>query len=171
MAGLMPGTTYFFGLKAADEAGNVSGLSNSPKGITASVPQEKYSISRPPGQPELVVVNTQSNPFVSLVNIFGTTNPASGVAVSFAISVSPEGAIGQELTVLSTNTDSNGFAETRLKLGNIPAEYGVTATCASCEASSNTVSPLAASWIKTTKKAILIEIVTVAKEILDSKRF
>jgi len=31
--GLMPGTTYFFAIKTADEAGNVSGLSNSPAGM------------------------------------------------------------------------------------------------------------------------------------------
>ena len=31
--GLMPGTSYYFGLKTADEAGNASGLSNSPAGM------------------------------------------------------------------------------------------------------------------------------------------
>jgi hypothetical protein len=35
VTGLLPGATYFFGIKTADEAGNVSGLSNSPQGVTS----------------------------------------------------------------------------------------------------------------------------------------
>ena len=75
----------------------------------------------------------------SLVNIFNTTNPASGIRVDFNISTFPAGAIGQQLVVSSTNTDENGFASTRLTLGNIPAEYGVMATCSDCIPSASTV--------------------------------
>jgi hypothetical protein len=137
MAGLTPGTTYFFGLKAADEAGNISALSNSPKGITAAVPKDRYEIFGST-EPTIVVVNTYSPLLVSSVNIFGTTNPASGIGVDFTISTFPVGATGQELTK-SSETTVNGLANVLLKLGNIPAEYGVTATCASCEVSSRTV--------------------------------
>jgi len=37
IAGLAPGTTYFFGIKTTDDAGNVSGLSNSPAAMILSV--------------------------------------------------------------------------------------------------------------------------------------
>ena len=139
VGGLAAGTTYYFGIKTADEAGNGSGLSNSPKGITTAVPTEKYEISLSTGDWQIVTISTWSAPLVSFVKIFGTTNPAREIGVSFIVSTYPAGAEGYDLTILSTNTNSHGFAETQLKLGNIPAEYGVTATCASCEASSATV--------------------------------
>lgn len=137
LTGLLPATTYFFGIKTADEAGNVSGLSNSPQGVTAAIPVEKYSLSKyAPPEPHIVTVNAWSESLVSLVSIFGTTNPASGVKVDFSISTWPAGAQGQELSK-STEVVVNGLADVRIKLGNIPAEYGVTATCNSCEPSAS----------------------------------
>jgi hypothetical protein len=135
VTGLTPGTNYFFGIKAADEANNVSDRSNSPSGITVAIPKDKYEIRRSTGEPEIVVVNTYSNPLVSRVNIFGTTNPATGIGVDFSVSTFPAGASLSK----SSETTVNGMADVILKLGNIPAEYNVTATCNSCEPSSNTV--------------------------------
>ncbi|MCG2724787.1 MAG: hypothetical protein L6420_00795, partial [Elusimicrobia bacterium] len=117
----------------------ISELSNSPQGVTASTPAGKYSITKSDGDNQIVVVNTYSEPMTSLVNIFETTNPASDIGINFTISTFPAGATGWELTLLSTNTNSDGLAGTQLKLGNIPAEYGVTATCNSCEASASSV--------------------------------
>ncbi|HBE88317.1 MAG TPA: hypothetical protein DDW67_04160 [Elusimicrobia bacterium] len=135
----MPGTTWFFAIKTADAAGNISGLSNSPQGVTTAVPVEKYSLRKyAPPEPHIVTVNAWSESLVSLVNIFGTTNPASGVKVDFSISTWPVGAQGQELSK-STEASVNGLADVLLKLGNIPAEYGVTAACNTCEASASTV--------------------------------
>lgn len=138
LPGLTPGTTYFFALKTGDEAGNISGLSNSPKGITTAVPKYKYAISGST-VPAVVVVSTWSAPLVSLVNIFGATNPAAGIGVDFTISTFPAGAEGFSLSKSSEAANAQGLADVLLKLGNIPAEYGVTATCNSCEASASSV--------------------------------
>jgi hypothetical protein len=138
MAGLAPGTTYFFALKTADEVGNISVLSNSPKGITAAVPKDRYEIFGST-EPTIVVVSTYSPLLVSSVNILGTTNPAREIAVNFSVSTYPAGAAGFSLSKSSEATNPQGLADVLLKLGNIPAEYGVTATCPSCEASSDTV--------------------------------
>ena len=139
--GLMPGTTYFFAIKTADEAGNISGLSNSPKGITVAVPKDKYGISSSTmtAMPTIANVNAWSTPLTGLVNIFGSTTPAREIGVDFTISTYPAGAAGFFLSKSSEATNPQGRAEVLLKLGDIPAEYGVTATCDSCEPSSNTV--------------------------------
>ncbi|MEA3307517.1 MAG: fibronectin type III domain-containing protein [Elusimicrobiota bacterium] len=130
LIGLTPDTTYYFAIKTEDEAGNISDLSNSTKAVTLSV--EKYSISRLTEVPQIVVVDTNSNPLVSLVNIFESTNPASGKEVSFSISTFPAGATGQSLTKSSEATNAQGLADVQLRLGDIPAEYGVTATYSDC---------------------------------------
>ena len=72
------------------------------------------------------------NQNISTVTIYGTPTPAQNIPVNFTISTYPAGATGQELTIISTRTNPNGQAITRLRLGNIPAEYGVTATCSDC---------------------------------------
>ena len=98
----------------------------------------KYSIAKSTGDNQIVVVSSYTAPIVGLVKD-ASGNNSGNITVNFSISTFPAGATGQELTALSTNTNSNGFAETKLKLGNIPAEYGVTATCASCEVSASSV--------------------------------
>jgi len=139
IAGLAPGTTYFFGIKTTDDAGNVSGLSNSPRGITSAVPAEKYSLSKSTtSDNQIVVVSSWSAPLVSLVKVFGTTNPASEIQVDFSISTFPVGATGFALSKSSESTNPQGHADVLLRLGNIPAEYGVTATCNTCEPSAST---------------------------------
>ena len=136
MSSLTPSTTYFFGIKTADEVANTSGLSNSPKGITSAV--SKYSISKSTGDNQIVVVSSYTAPMVSLVkDVDG--NAARDIALTFSISTWPAGAIGYKLTKSSGTTSPQGLADVQLKLGNIPAEYGVTATCASCEASASSV--------------------------------
>jgi hypothetical protein len=140
LTGLTPGTTYFFALKTIDEAGNVSGLSNSPQGATAAVPVEKYSLRKyAPPEPHIATVSAWSAPLVSLVNIFGTTNPAREIGMSFSVSAYPAGAEGFSLSKSSEATNTQGLADVLLKLGSIPAEYGVTATCANCEALASSV--------------------------------
>lgn len=138
IAGLAPGTTYFFGIKTTDDAGNVSGLSNSPEGITTAVPAQKVAISTSAGDNQIVVVSSWSAPLVSLVKVFGTTNPASEIQVDFNISTFPVGATGFALSKSSESTNPQGHADVLLRLGNIPAEYGVTATCNTCEPSAST---------------------------------
>ena len=122
VTGLNMGTTYYFSLKTEDEAGNISELSNSVAAKTLGLYAIRVSSST---ETQIVVVNSYSESMRSFVNIFGSTKPASEIAVNFTISTYPIGSIGYELTVLSTNTNSNGFAKTQLKLGDIPAEYGV----------------------------------------------
>ena len=136
LTGLSAGGTYYFALKAADEAGNISGLSNSPKGTTLAAQKYKISISSFGWQ--IVAISTWSAPMGSLVTIMGTTLPVTGLGLDFSISTFPAGATGQELSK-SSETTSAGLADVLLKLGNIPAEYGVTATCRDCEASASTV--------------------------------
>ena len=97
----------------------------------------KYSIAKSMGDNQIVAVSSYTTPLVGLVN--GTTGPASGIGVNFSISTFPVGAIGQELSRSSGTTDAAGLADVILKLGNIPAEYGVTATCPTCEASASSV--------------------------------
>jgi len=79
------------------------------------------------------------NQNISTVTISGTTTPVSGIGVNFTISTYPAGAEGQELTIISTRTNQNGQATTQLRLGNIPAGYGVTAFCPSCVPEANSV--------------------------------
>ncbi len=136
LTGLSAGGTYYFALKAADEAGNISGLSNSPKGVTSAA--QKYRISISSFGWQIVAISTWSAPMESLVTVLGTTLPVAGLGLDFSISTFPAGATGQELSK-SSETTRAGLADVLLKLGNIPAEYGVTATCRDCDASASTI--------------------------------
>ena len=118
--GLMPGTTYFFAIKTADAAGNISGLSNSPQVVTTSVPKDKYELSGST-VPVIVPVNAWSAPLASLVNIFGSTIPAREIGVDFTISTYPAGAAGFFLSKSSEATNPQGQADVLLRLGDIPA--------------------------------------------------
>jgi len=136
VGGLSAGATYYFALKTADEAGNISALSDSPEGITAAA--RKYRVKLSTGDWQIVAVSTWSAPMESLVTVFGGSE-AVELPLEFSISTFPFGATGQELSKFSQTTDANGLADVLLKLGNIPAEYGVTATCRDCEASASSV--------------------------------
>ncbi len=97
-----------------------------------------YSLSRvEKTNNQIVPVNTLSAPLESLVT--GKSGPVSGAGLDFAVSGYPAGATGQELSRQSGTTGADGLAGVQLKLGNIPAEYSVTATCPSCEVSANAV--------------------------------
>lgn len=79
----------------------------------------------------------QGHLFISFVTDI-SSNPVSGIKVGFLISTYPAGSREYELTKPEDVTDSEGKAETQLKLGDIPAEYGVTAKCDVCIPSSVT---------------------------------
>jgi len=72
------------------------------------------------------------NQNISTVTIYGTTTRVQNIPVNFTISTYPAGAEVFSLSKSSETTNNQGIADVQLKLGNIPAEYGVTAFCPSC---------------------------------------
>ncbi len=105
--------------------------------VHGEAPKNYISKSAPP-EPHLVNAGAYSAPLVSLVKDPGG-NPVSNVNLSFSISRYPPGATGQQLTKNSEITDAAGLADVSLRLGNLPAEYDVTAECQSCAPESNSV--------------------------------
>jgi len=93
---------------------------------------DNYSLNADTFTPKIAYVNEYTEPLISTVTISGTTNPVSGIGVNFTISTYPAGAEGFSLSKSSETTNNQGIADVQLKLGNIPAEYGVTATCPVC---------------------------------------
>jgi hypothetical protein len=79
------------------------------------------------------------NQNISTVTIYGTPTPVHNIPVNFTISTYPAGAEGFSLSKSSETTNIQGIADVQLKLGNIPAEYGVTATCPDCVPEQNSV--------------------------------
>jgi hypothetical protein len=68
-------------------------------------------------------------PFVAAVrDYYG--NPIPGIPVTFAITSTPGGATGQNLSVTNATTDVNGRATTVFTLGNTAGAYSVAATSA-----------------------------------------
>lgn len=135
LTGLNPGTSYYLALKTTDEAGNISGLSNSPSGKTSP----DFNISISSGDAQIGNVNEPLPvPLEILIeNSAGTPIPWNGI--DFAISTFPAGAAGHTLSKSSDVTIAGGLADTVLTLGNIPADYGVTATCPDCVPEASTV--------------------------------
>jgi hypothetical protein len=77
-----------------------------------------------------VVTNQLANAFV--VTVLDTaSNPVAGVNVHFALGTAPSLSTGQGLSVVDVATDSNGRAQTFLRLGNKVGQYTVTATSGS----------------------------------------
>jgi len=72
------------------------------------------------------------NQNISTVTIYGTTTRVQNIPVNFTISTYPAGAEVFSLSKSSETTNNQGIADVQLKLGNIPAEYGVRAECPSC---------------------------------------
>jgi hypothetical protein len=103
--------------------------------VAVTVP---HFISKSAGENQIVTTGGMTQPLVGLVND-DKGNAAGNIGLTFMISTFPAGAAGQELTKSSETTSAQGLADVQLKLGNIPAEYGVTATCASCEPSASSV--------------------------------
>jgi adhesin/invasin len=68
-----------------------------------------------------------ANPFVVTVTDF-YGNPIPGVVVTFSISLTPNSASGQALSVVTDTTDAAGQASTVLTLGNQAGTYQVEAT-------------------------------------------
>ena len=134
VTGLNMGTTYYFAIKTKDEAENISDLSNAVAVKTLGL----YGIVSKSPETQIVTVGSTTAPMTSLVNVFNTTNPVSGIRVDFSISTYPIGSIGHELSK-SSETTKAGLADVQLRLGDIPAEYGVMATCPDCIPSASTV--------------------------------
>ncbi|NLI10039.1 MAG: hypothetical protein GX447_04725 [Elusimicrobia bacterium] len=105
----------------------------------AEAEKSKYAINKAAGDNQIVEVNAMTEPMVSFVTISGTTNPAHNIPVDFTVSNYPFNSTGQMLTKISETTDANGLADVRLRLGNIPAEYNMTAVCQSCMPEQNSV--------------------------------
>lgn len=74
-----------------------------------------------------LVGTTLDAPFVAQLVDIGD-NPVPGVQVQFAIDTLPNGAKGQQLSVLSAATDDSGLAATVLTLGDTPGVYKVSAS-------------------------------------------
>ncbi len=96
---------------------------------------EKYSITGATG-PYIAVTGVETEPLVSFVTD-SNGGGVSGRSVNFS-AVPPDGALGYSLTKSSEATEA-GQAAVQLKLGNIPAEYYVTAKCPDCVAEKSSV--------------------------------
>jgi hypothetical protein len=93
--------------------------------VSANAPESVELIS---GNDQTGRVNSElDNPFVVRV-VDKTGNPVAGVAVTFTITQTPTGAIGQQLSNTSATTDANGFASSLLTLGSMPGLYRVEAS-------------------------------------------
>lgn len=91
-------------------------------------PAQAYQISKVSGDGQSGKVTTAlSEPFkVKVTDEFG--NPVEGVEVNWTITDAPEGATGQSLSNLTSNTNSQGLAESTLTLGTKVGEYKVKST-------------------------------------------
>jgi autotransporter-associated beta strand protein len=79
------------------------------------------------GNGQVATVSTAlANPFVvTVTDVY--TNPVPGIAVSFAITVTPDGGAMSHST---SNTAANGQASSKLTVGPTPGSYTVTASAA-----------------------------------------
>ncbi|MCX6132220.1 MAG: FG-GAP-like repeat-containing protein [Ignavibacteriales bacterium] len=107
-------------------SGNLTG---SPLTFTATAGvSNARAITLSSGNGQSAVINSAlSAPFVVTVTDTGG-NPVSGVNVSFAITLMPDSATGQSLSISNSQTNSSGQASTVLTLGSKVGTYTVTAT-------------------------------------------
>jgi hypothetical protein len=137
LIGLNPATTYFFAIKAVDEAGNAGTLSNSPSGRTVSASRGRLSISA--GNDQIGIVgSTLPIPMTAIVKDSSGTALA-GIGVDFSISSAPAGATGQGFSSSDTVTGADGKASAVFQLGSVPADYEVRCACPTCETDASTV--------------------------------
>jgi len=135
LAGLAPGTTYYFALKTADEANNASALSNSPAARTQGG-LELAALS--PVNQDATVTKPLATALTVKVTEAGV--PKSSVTVRWEFVGFPTGTAGQMLleavgfastaTVGAREglTNADGEAAVSLKLGNLTGVYIVSAT-------------------------------------------
>ncbi len=137
LVGLNPATTYFFAIKAVDEAGNAGAPSNSPSALTHAIGGGRLTIAagNEPTQIE-VVGSTLPIPLTVVVKDSSGTALA-GIGVDFSISSSPAG--GQSFVSSDTVTAADGKAAAVFRLGSVPADYEVRCECPTCEAGASTV--------------------------------
>ena len=117
VAGLGPGYTYYFAIKAQDEAGNASGLSNSPGAVAKEIetPEEDvadaiWSTIRPVGGVGRTIYATTDNPETFLIEIRiinAAGQPLAGKHVSFSWRVDPPDLI--EIVQPAEPTNESGY--------------------------------------------------------------
>ncbi|MCD6505600.1 Ig-like domain-containing protein [Candidatus Poribacteria bacterium] len=120
VGGLSPGTTYYFALKAADEAHNWSEISNIAEGKTET-PQAATSMKKISGDGQTGVVGTILQPLVIMVTD-QNGNPIAGVSVKFEV-IEGSGTLSTDETV----TGDDGKANVELTLGSVPGTVKVKA--------------------------------------------
>ncbi|MEK7390148.1 MAG: hypothetical protein AAB036_10675 [Elusimicrobiota bacterium] len=125
--GLFPAATYYFALKAVDEAGNAGALSNTPVMATLGAGWT-LTIVRGDGQVGTVTKAAAITLTVQVADASGMA--VAGASVTFSTSAAPAGAAGHRLSVLSTTTASNGAAASVLTFGDHIGTYTVRAACA-----------------------------------------
>ncbi|MCA1800627.1 MAG: hypothetical protein LC650_04985 [Actinobacteria bacterium] len=106
--------------------------------------QASQVISQSGNNQSATVTEQIDDPFVvQIADNFG--NYIQGHTVQFEIDQTPAGASGQELSSISGNTNSDGFASTLLTLGNIAGTYTVTVNAGSAGSTSFSATAVAGS--------------------------
>lgn len=152
--GLAPGTTYYFALKTADPAGNVSALSNSPQGVTTGA-ELALSISTGSNQAGTITKTTRIPLTVKVVDAQGMA--VAGATVTFSTSAAPSGAAGHGLSIVSTTTAQDGTAATILTFGDHVGTYTVTAMCEGCAPGAVTFNALATLFFRLESDVAVIQ--------------
>jgi len=79
---------------------------------------------------EGLICETLKEPFtVKATDTSG--NPEAGIGIGWQIAAEPQGA-GASVTPTNSATSSDGLASSTLKLGSLPGDYTVNATCSEC---------------------------------------
>jgi len=79
---------------------------------------------------EGLICETLKEPFtVKATDTSG--NPEAGIGIGWQIAAEPQGA-GASVTPTNSATSSDGLASSTLKLGSLPGDYTVNATCSAC---------------------------------------
>ncbi len=126
-------TEYPNNAMAADANGNVylTGANSAGNAVVVKLSQQatpQNSISISTGDQQIGVVGSSvAVPLTALVQN-ASSAPVANVAVNFSISAAPVGAVGQSVSATSAMTAPHGLTSTVLTLGNVPADYYVSAT-------------------------------------------
>ena len=106
-------------------------------GVTANSPTCMITIggitlSKVGGDHQIGGVQTQLPISLAVQTLNADGTSASGIPISFAITIQPSGATGATLSTMSATTAVDGTASTQLTLGDMPGQYQVTASCNNC---------------------------------------
>jgi T5SS/PEP-CTERM-associated repeat protein len=93
-----------------------------------------FTLSSIGGDQQRGDVNTVlPNALVTQVATLNSSCSIAGIPITFAVSQEPSGIqTDAALSVTNTTTQANGTASTQLKLGDVPGQYQVTASCQHC---------------------------------------